>query len=76
MDGYDYILYEITDSPWKIYVFALATNSAPVIQQFDIYKFVQVAKREYDLSEDLYVSEVKTGFRLYGGAGNYTFNKV
>jgi hypothetical protein len=45
LDGYDYTLYELQDSPWKIYAFAITTNHAPLIDKFEIYKFVQIAKR-------------------------------
>lgn len=51
LDGYDYILYELPDSPWKIYAFAITTNNAPLMDKFDIYRFVQIAKRQYSLSE-------------------------
>lgn len=56
IDNYDYSLYELNDSPWKIYAFAITTNNTMLISKFDIYRFVQIVRLKYDLSGELYVS--------------------
>jgi hypothetical protein len=50
-DGYSYMLYELKDSLWKIYVFAIITNNKLIIEKFDIYKFIQIAKRKFNLKD-------------------------